>query len=175
MKKYLTLFCFFLLITAFSANAQFVNHPPNITLRLNNKPIPKRYLNNLILDPIIELFPGDTVQLVITTVDPDNDSVSINSNFTSNFPGSTFNVTAARNPTAYIYWVPTNADVSLIPKDFWIKISDHSPYMLLHLISNFQVRVNKPGSITLNNGKVNLNQDIELEPGTPMNLRFSSI
>ncbi len=168
MKKLLTLFSFFL-FTNLAVNAQSGNILPHVTFHLNGKP------HNFPGVMILDFFPGDTMSLAMPTFDSDNDSISISSNATTILPGSTFNVTAARQPIAYVYWIPTNNDVSLEPFLLNFQVRDNRPPIIG--IQNFvvQIRVNKPGSITLNNSLVNLNQEIVLQPGMPMNLRFSSV
>src|SRR5688572_28888663 len=171
MRKILTIVSFFL-FAALAVKAQTGNYLAQVRFYLNGKPYNAIQNQGI---PVLEFFPGDSIQLVVTTHDPDNDSVNITSNFAAVFPGSTFNVTSARNPTAYFFWVPTNAYVSLVPVDFYLQVKDiHFPITGVQNMP-YQIRVNKPGSIELNNGPVNLNQDIELEPGTPMNLKFSTL
>ena len=148
------------------------NSPPSASYFLNNKPFYFNYNNS---PKIIELFPGDTMNFVIATRDTITDSVYVSSEVATVLPGATFTASSNQHQTGYIHWVASAADVSLAPDSFLVTVKDNAkPIKFIGVIYNY-VRVNKPGSITLNNGLVDLNQDIELEPGTPMNLRFSSV
>lgn len=169
MKKLLLLSSLFVLF----ATQLYAQHPtnhmlPNAQGFLNSKPFQN-------WDKVIELFPGDTMRFVVATQDTITDSVYVKSNIASVLPSATFAVTNAQQQTGYIVWAPSAADVSLALDSFLISIEDNG-YPIKGMTSSYiKIRVNKPGSITLNNGLVNLNQDIELEPGTSMNLRFSSV
>ncbi len=131
---------------------------------------------------VIELFPGDTMYLrfMVTPVTT-TDSVIMYSNIDSVLPGANYNVTNALHQVGFFSWIPSGADVSLAPFTFTIFTRSTNYATAGPMIATFigttqiQVRVNKPGSIILNNGIVNLNRDIEVEAGTPMNLRFSSV
>ena len=169
MKKLLTLSAIiFIFSMQVIAQTQGRLMPPHASLFLNNKPFHN-------WEKIIELFPGDTMRFVIATRDTITDSVYVSSNVASVLPGATFAASNAQQQTGYITWVPSAADVSLAPDSFLVVIKDNGVPIKFIGNSYIKFRVNKPGSITLNNGLVNLNQDIELEPGMPMNLRFSSV
>lgn len=119
-----------------------------------------------------DFFPGDTMRLVLKSYgDPDSIYVS-SADLTTMLPGATLTTDNAKKQTAYITWIPTAAQVTLARRVFNVKFKGNT---LGSVTCVFSARANKQNSITLNNGPVNLNQDIELEPGIPMNLRFSSV
>jgi hypothetical protein len=167
MKKLLAL-VLFLLVSGMPVFAQG-NSCPFATVTLNNQPVS-------LPSPILEFFPGDSMHLRITATDNNpGDSVKVSSNVAAIIPGTSLTVNNAKLQTATINWVPTSADVRLVPYSIELKLIDnHTPIRCFNTIL-IQVRVNQTGSVTLNNAPVNLNREIELHPGSPFNFRVSSV
>ncbi|MFC5271860.1 T9SS type A sorting domain-containing protein [Adhaeribacter terreus] len=166
MKKNLSFLLLFL-VCNLSMFAQG-NTPPGRSFTLNN--LPKNDTS------IIELFPGDTMNLVLNTYDPNiTDSVRVTSNIMAVLAGATFSVNNAKQQTAYFNWIPAATDVNLEPYTVLVKIEDNAVPIKGVINFHVKIRVNKPGNISLNIARVDLNQEIQLQPGSSFNFRLSSI
>ncbi|KAA9340569.1 T9SS type A sorting domain-containing protein [Adhaeribacter soli] len=166
MKKIFAL-SVLLLSLGFNAFAQG-NQMPAGGLFFKNKAIP--------FSQIIELFPGDTMHLVLSTYDPNStDSISISTDLATVLPTATYTLSNSKQPVLQIQWIPTNADVRLEPHMILVGIDDNASPIRGISSNHLRIRVNKPGSITLNNNPVNLNEEIQLQPGSPFNLSVSSL
>ncbi|HSI90131.1 MAG TPA: T9SS type A sorting domain-containing protein [Adhaeribacter sp.] len=164
-----TIFTFLLLflLSAVTGFAQ-TNNFPSGTMTVNN--VPKNDTD------VIEIFPGDSLKIVINSSDPDPlDSVKVTSDFALILPGATITKNNALKQTAYLTWVPTAADIRLRPYYIGAAVKDNGQPISIRIIWSFEIRVNPAGSITLNNYPVNINQEIVLRPGDPFNFRLSSV